>query len=140
MLYKIEDEIEKLSPDEKKRITQEKSKPILEEMKKWVDEKRPKITPKSMNGKEINYFCNEYVCLIGYLEDGRFNISNCGVENKIRPFAIGRNNWLFSDSIEGAKTSAMFYILIETAKANTGIESDRIFIKSKGISHPRARD
>jgi transposase len=117
-LYKIEDDIEKLSPNEKKRIRQEKSKPILEEMKKWVDEKRPKITPKSVSGKAINYFYNEYKYLVGYLEDGRLNISNCGVENKIRPFAIGRKNWLFSDSVEGAKSSAMFYSLIETAKAN----------------------
>ena len=117
-LYKIEDEIEKMSPDEKKRIRQEKSKPILEEMKTWVEEKRPKITPKSVSGKAINYFYNEYKYLVGYLEDGRLNISNCGVENKIRPFAIGRKNWLFSDSVEGAKSSAMFYSLIETAKAN----------------------
>jgi transposase len=117
-LYKIEDDIEKLTPDEKKKARQEKSKPILEEMKKWADEKRPKITPKSVSGKAINYFCNEYIYLIGYLEDGTLNISNCGVENKIRPFAIGRKNWLFSNSVEGAKASAMFYSLIETAKAN----------------------
>lgn len=117
-LYKIEDDIEKMSPDEKKKLRQEKSKPILEEMKSWVDDKRSKITPKSVSGKAINYFYNEYKYLIGYLEDGRLNISNCGVENKIRPFAIGRKNWLFSDSVEGAKSSAMFYSLIETAKAN----------------------
>ena len=88
--YKIEDEIENLSPNENKRIRQEKSKPILEEMKKWVDEKRPKINPKSVSGKAINYFYDEYKYLVGYLEDGRLNISNCGVENKIRPFAVGR--------------------------------------------------
>ena len=117
-LYKIEEEIEKMSPEEKKKFRQEKSKPILEEMKEWVDEKRPKITPKSVSGKAINYFHNEYKYLTGYLEDGKFNISNCAVENKIRPFAIGRKNWLFSDSVEGAKSSAMFYSLIETAKAN----------------------
>ena len=117
-LYKIEDDIEKMTPGEKKKVRQEKSKHILEEMKEWVDEKRPKITPKSVSGKAINYFYNEYKYLIGYLEDGILNISNCGVENKIRPFAIGRKNWLFSDSVEGAKSSAMFYSLIETAKAN----------------------
>jgi len=117
-LYKIEDDIEKMTPDEKKKVRQEKSKPVLEEMKKWVDEKRGKVTPQSVSGKAINYFFNEYKYLIVYLEDGNLNISNCGVENKIRPFAIGRKNWLFSDSVEGAKFSAMFYSLIETAKAN----------------------
>ena len=80
----------------------EKAKPILEEMKVWVDEKRSKVTPKSVGGKAINYFFNEYQYLIRYLEDGNLNISNCGVENKIRPFAIGRKNWLFSTSVEGA--------------------------------------
>ncbi len=117
-LYKIEEKIEKMTSEEKKKVRQEQSKPILDEMKKWVDEKRSKITPKSVGGKAINYFYNEYPYLIGYLEDGRLNISNCGVENKIRPFAIGRKNWLFSTSVEGAQASAMFYSLIETAKAN----------------------
>lgn len=117
-LYKIEEKIEKMSPDMKVKIRHEESKPILTELKNWVDEKRLTITPKSTAGIAINYFFNEYEYLIGYLEDGRLNISNCGVENKIRPFAIGRKNWLFSNSVDGAQASAMFYSLIETAKAN----------------------
>ena len=117
-LYKIEDKMEKFSPAEKLKVRQVESKKILTDMKTWVDDKRGKITPKSVGGKAINYFYNEYKYLIGYLEDGRFNISNCGVENKIRPFAVGRKNWLFSASVEGADASAMFYSLIETAKAN----------------------
>ena len=110
--------MEKFSPAEKLKVRQVESKKILTDMKTWVDDKRGKITPKSVGGKAINYFYNEYKYLIGYLEDGRFNISNCGVENKIRPFAVGRKNWLFSASVEGADASAMFYSLIETAKAN----------------------
>jgi transposase len=117
-LYKIEEKIEKFSPTDKLKVRQVESKEILTEMKTWVDDKRGKITPKSVGGKAINYFHNEYKYLIGYLEDGKLNISNCGVENKIRPFAIGRKNWLFSASVEGADASAMFYSLIETAKAN----------------------
>ena len=117
-LYKIEERIEFFNPEEKFRIRQEESKTILSEMKVWVDDKRKTITPKSVGGKAINYFHNEYKYLIGYLEDGKLNISNCGVENKIRPFAVGRKNWLFSASVEGADASAMFYSIIETAKAN----------------------
>ena len=117
-LYKIEERIEFFCPEERFRIRQEESKPILNEMKVWVDDKRKTITPKSVGGKAINYFHNEYKYLIGYLEDGKLNISNCGVENKIRPFAVGRKNWLFSASVEGADASAMFYSLVETAKAN----------------------
>lgn len=118
LLYKIEEDIEGRSPEEKYRIRQEKSKSILAEMKEWVDEKKAKVPPQSVGGKALSYFGNEYPYLVGYLEDGKLNISNCGVENKIRPFAIGRKNWLFSDSVDGAKASAMFYSLIETCKAN----------------------
>jgi hypothetical protein len=118
LLYKIEEDIEGRSPEEKYRVRQEKSKSILAELKEWVDEKKSKVPPQSVGGKALNYFINEYPYLVGYLDSGKLNISNCGVENKIRPFAIGRKNWLFSDSVDGAKASAMFYSLIETCKAN----------------------
>jgi transposase len=117
-LYKIEKKIENYSPEEKLKVRQEESKKIFTEMKGWVDDKRSKVTPKSIGGKAINYFHNEYKYLAAYLDDGKINISNCGVENKIRPFAVGRKNWLFSSSVDGADASAMFYSLIETAKAN----------------------
>lgn len=117
-LYKIEERIENYSPEDKLKVRQEESKKIFLEMKSWVDDKRGKITPQSVGGKAINYFYNEYKYLSVFLEDGKINISNCGVENKIRPFAIGRKNWLFSASVDGADASAMFYSLIETAKAN----------------------
>jgi transposase len=118
LLYKIEEDIKNRTPEEKKKIRQEKSKSILAEMKEWIESKRAKVPPQSVGGKAISYFINEYNSLIQYLEDGRLNISNAPVENKIRPFAIGRKNWLFSASVEGAQASAMFYSLIETAKAN----------------------
>lgn len=120
-LYKVEEKIKDFSPEEKKRVRQEKAKPILEEMKKWIDEVRQKITPKSVAGIAINYAYNEWKYLIEYLDDGNLNISNIWVENKIRPFVIGRKNWLFSTSVDGANASAMYYSLIETAKAN-GLE------------------
>ncbi len=81
----MEEKIEMLLPAEKLKIQQKKAKPILKDMKAWVDEKRPKITPKSVEGKAINYFYNECEYLICYLEDGKINFSNCGLVNKIRP-------------------------------------------------------
>lgn len=117
-LYELEEKMKDCSPAEKLKVRQEKARPVLDEMKSWVDEKRGKITPKSVGGKAINYFYNEYPYLTRYLEDGKLKISNCEVENKIRPFAVGRKNWLFSASVDGAKASAMFYSLVETAKAN----------------------
>ena len=69
----------------------------------------------------INYTLSQWGLLIGYCEDGRLNISNALAENAIRPFAVGRRNWLFSDTPRGARASATCYSLIETAKAN-GLE------------------
>ncbi|WP_419583266.1 transposase domain-containing protein, partial [Thiolapillus sp.] len=71
--------------------------------------------------KAIQYTLNQWGLLIGYLADGRLNISNALAENAIRPFAVGRRNWLFADTPRGAKASATTYSLIETAKAN-GVE------------------
>jgi len=117
-LYKIEDQIRDFAPEKKRDVRQSKSKPILEEMKVWLEEVKNKTAPKSVAAKAVSYTLNEWNYLVGYLEDGHLNISNTWVENKIRPFAIGRKNWLFSTSAKGASASAMYYSLVETAKAN----------------------
>ena len=75
----------------------------------------------SLTFRAIFYTLNHWEMLIGYCEDGKLNISNALAENAIRPFALGRKNWLFSDTSRGAKASATCYSLIETAKAN-GLE------------------
>ncbi|WP_374109723.1 transposase, partial [Thiolapillus sp.] len=74
--------------------------------------------------KAIQYTLNQWELLTGYLADGRLHISNALAENAIRPFAVGRRNWLFADTPRGAKASATIYSLIETAKAN-GLEPFR---------------
>lgn len=117
-LYKVEKEIRHLSHDDKKRVREEKSLPKLKEFKQWLDSEREKVMPKSTAGKAINYTYKEWDNLVRYVEDGNLNISNAWVENAIRPFCIGRKNWLFSASSNGAEASAMFYSLIETAKLN----------------------
>jgi transposase len=76
------------------------------------------VPPKNLLGKALQYLDNQWPRLIAYLEDGQYPIDNNPVENAIRPFAIGRKNWLFSASVNGAKASANLYSLIETAKAN----------------------
>lgn len=117
-LYEVERENEGKSVDEITEIRQSKSKVLFELLDTYIKEQRPKIPPQSVLGKAISYFINEKEFLERYLENGRFKISNVFVENKIRPFSIGRKNWLFSASVDGANASAMFYSLIETAKAN----------------------
>jgi transposase len=117
-LYKIEEQIEKMSMDERNQIRQEKSIPLLKDIKDWIDDVRSKITPSSVAGKAINYAYNEWKYLERYVDDPQYNISNIWIENAVRPFALGRKNWLFCASVDGAKASAMYFSLIETAKKN----------------------
>jgi hypothetical protein len=87
-------------------------------MKTWLDKTLLNTLPKGKTGEALAYMHKNWVKLTEYIKDGRLNIDNNPVENAIRPFAIGRKNWMFSDSQKGAKASAMFYSMIETAKAN----------------------
>lgn len=118
ILFDIEEEIRDMPPDERYRIRQERSVPIWSEFKKWSDENYSKVPPKSKIGEAFTYFKNQYEYLIGYLCDGRLEIDNGFVERAIRKFAIGRNNWLFSDTEAGADASALLYSLVITAKIN----------------------
>jgi transposase len=119
-LYAIEDKARKnnLSYDIIKDLRQKEAKPILEAIKSTLDREVNHVPPGSFLGKAIRYALNEWSKLIIYIEDGRIPIDNNFVENAIRPFAVGRKNWLFSGSPRGALASAGFFSLIETAKAN----------------------
>lgn len=119
-LYSVEKEIRqlKLPVDKIKEKRQEKSKPVLEELKKWLDKKASQVPPKSLLGNAVSYTLSEWSKLIEYINFGIIPIDNNMVENAIRPFVIGRKNWLFSGSVNGAKASAGIYSIIETAKAN----------------------
>jgi len=126
-LYAIEAELKKkqsLYEDDKAfyaavyQTRQAESKPLLDELKQWADNNRHKVPKDSLTGKAFTYLCNQWPRLIGYCDDGRLQISNILAENAIRPFAIGRRNWLFADTPKGAEASAIYYSLIESAKAN----------------------
>lgn len=123
-LYKIEKEIRGQSEAARLAVRQEKARPILDEMKEWLDEVQPQVPPKSLTGKAIEYAVAQWDRLIRYIDDGRLEIDNNGVENAIRPFVLGRKNWMFSDTVAGAEASANLYSVIETAKAN-GLEPYR---------------
>jgi transposase len=120
-LYAIEDEVRDCDPEVIKAARQERSVPILNEIKIFLDKSLPTVAPESSLGKALTYMEKQWPKLIRYVDDGRIPIDNNGVENTIRPFVIGRKAWLFSDTADGARASAAFYSLIETAKAN-GLE------------------
>ena len=79
---------------------------------------RPEVPPQTALGKALNYLHGQWPKLVRYVEDGRIDIDNNAAERAIRPFVIGRNNWLFSDTVKGAEASARLYSLILTAKVN----------------------
>jgi transposase len=120
-LYRVEKQARKLTPPDRHAHRQRHARPLLDELRSWLDESLPQVPPTSATGKALNYLHNEWDKLIRYLDDGRLEIDNNGAENAIRPFVLGRKNWLFSDSVKGVKASANLYSLIETAKAN-GLE------------------
>jgi len=119
-LYKIEKEAREnnLSAQERFVLRDEKSRPILISFKAWLDIHLTKTPVQSKIGEAIHYALNNWVLLNNYLKDGRIEIDNNLLENAIRPFALGRKNWLFMASPSGAKAGAIFYSLIETCKAS----------------------
>jgi transposase len=96
----------------------EKAGPILSEFKEWLEKTYLLTPPRGLLGGAISYALKQWDRLTRYLEDGRIRPDNNLAENAIRPFVIGRKNWLFSGHPNGAKASACLYSLIETAKAN----------------------
>ncbi len=118
-LYRIEAKIKKEPPEKRYEIRQKEAIPILGKIKKWLDKSLLTILPSSKMGAALRYLSNQWERLTAYLKDGSYPIDNNPAERAIRPFTIGRKNWMFSKSQAGAKASANLYSLVETAKANS---------------------
>jgi transposase len=118
LLYKVEEECRGWATQKRYELRQAKSKETVEEFKAWLLEHKDRVPPKTLLGKAIGYALNQWPHLLHYLGDGRLEIDNNLVENAIRPFAIGRKNWLFSDTVAGAEASATIYSVLQTAIAN----------------------
>ena len=108
----------KYTPQQRFEFRLEKAKPILDEMREWLTQSLPHAVPQSKLSNGLLYIHDRWAELTNYLTDGTLEIDNNGAENQIRPFALGRKNWLFSGSPRGAHASALFYSLIATAVAN----------------------
>jgi len=114
--FRIERDLADLSYEEKFEKRSQLSKPILDEFLIWL--KNCNVLPKSALGKAVTYTLNQWKYLNNYLLDGRTEISNNRAERSIKPFIIGRKNFLFSATVRGAKASATIYSIVETAKEN----------------------
>ena len=125
-IYRIERDLreQRLSPEEFVAERKAQVLPILQDFKQWLDAKALQVPPSLLLGKAINYAIGEWPKLLRYLDSPHLTPDTNLVENAIRPFVIGRRNWLFSGSPRGAHASATLYSLIETARAN-GVEPYR---------------
>lgn len=127
-LYRIESQARNEKPDKDEtpdhrihRFRQQHSVPILNALKAWLDDIAPKVLPDSKLGDAVSYTLNQWEYLTRYTEDGRMPIDNNLLERDIRIFATGRKSWLFSDTVDGARASAVVYSLMLTCRA-CGIE------------------
>ena len=120
-LYALESRIKNLEPKQRYERRQADAVPLLNEFKQWLDKSILTVTPKSALGKALTYAVNQWSKLNQYVSSGDLSIDNNRAERAIKPFVIGRKNWMFSNTARGATASAELYSVIETAKAN-GIE------------------
>jgi transposase len=117
-IYRIEKKITSMDDEERLKIREKESIPLVEAYFEWLKTIRPQVLPKSKLGEAIQYSLNQQKKLEVPFKDGSLDIDNNRAERSIKPFVIGRKNWLFSNSAKGAKASATIYSLIETAKEN----------------------
>jgi len=117
-LYGIEIAYKESSDEGRKKGRQDLSLKVMSELKAWVEKTLPYMTTQNALGKAVTYLANNWSKLERYVEQGYLPIDNNTAERAIRPFVIGRKNWLFSDTPKGATASAQLYSLVETAKAN----------------------
>ena len=107
-----------LTPEARKEIRDREIGPSLSAIKDWAETNLLKVPKSSDLGNALNYFIAEYKELSAFLKNGRYEMDNGWLERTIRKFAIGRNNWMFCDTVEGAHASSILYSLVITAKLN----------------------
>lgn len=117
-LFAIERELQDVTSEERYQKRIEHSRPVLDAFRDWLKYQTPRVLPKSALGQAIQYCRNQWDKLEGFMKDGRLEIDNNRSERSIKPFVIGRKNWLFTNTAKGAASSAVIYSVVETAKEN----------------------
>jgi transposase len=117
-LFELEKQMKHMEPEERYKMRLEKSEPIVDNFYEWLNYQKPRVLPKSSFGAAIGYCLNQWDKLKTFLKDGRLELDNNRAERSIKPFVIGRKNFLFSNTPRGATASARIYSIVETAKEN----------------------
>ena len=128
-IYKVEKELREQNLDQLTFIERRRKQviPCWKDFQRWLNEMSTAVPPKTKLGEAVTYTRNEYNKLVRYMNFAATTPDNNIAENAIRPFVIGRKNWLFCDSPKGAHASAAIYSLCETAKANNIEPQDYLF-------------
>ena len=118
-LYKIERAARatQLSPSEIEQYRKERAEPVLQEFRAWLEKRKDQTPLQGLLGKAISYTLSLWPRLVRHVENGHITPDNNAAENAIRPFVVGRKNWLFAGSPDGADAAATLYSLIQTANA-----------------------
>ncbi|RUT39810.1 IS66 family transposase [Pseudomonas sp. PAMC 29040] len=118
LLYEIESEVRNFEPDLRHRIRQEKAVPVMDMLHAWMIAQRDLVPEGSAISKALDYSLKRWAALSRYLDDGAVPIDNNWAENQIRPWALGRKNWLFAGSLRSGKRAAAIMSLIQSARLN----------------------
>ena len=117
-LYEIEAQAAGLPPEERQRLRNQQARPIAEALHAWMTTHRIKVPDGSGIARALDYSLKRWAALTRYLGDGRVPIDNNWIENRIRPVALGRSNWLFAGSLRAGKRAAAVMSLIQSAHLN----------------------
>ncbi len=136
-LYAIEKEIRGRPPEERRNVRKERSRPLLESLKRWLEETLGKLSRKSDTALAVRYALGRWEALVRYCDDGRLEIDNNAAERALRAVALGRKNYLFAGSDAGGERAAAIYSLIGTAKLN-GVDPETYLrdVLSRIADHP----
>lgn len=118
LLYEIESEVRDLEPDLRRRIRQERAVPVMDMLHAWMIAQRDLVPEGSAISRALDYSLKRWAALSRYLDDGDVPIDNNWCENQIRPWALGRKNWLFAGSLRSGKRAAAIMSLIQSARLN----------------------
>jgi transposase len=136
-LYAIEDDIRGRQPEERRRVRNERSRPLVESLKQWLEETLVKLSKKSDTAQAVRYALGRWEALLRYVDDGHLEIDNNAAERALRVVALGRKNYLFAGSDRGGERAAAIYSLIGTAKLN-GLDPETYLrdVLSRIADHP----
>jgi transposase len=136
-LYAIEEEIRGRSADARREVRQQRSRPLLDSLKQWLEETLLKLSRKSDTARAVRYALGRWEALLRFCDDGRLEIDNNAAERSLRTVVLGRKNYLFAGSDRGGERAAAIYSLIGTAKLN-GLDPEAYLrnVLSRIADHP----